>query len=79
VLAKKLEPSVWEAVQSLLKNEFLVQDLIEHAEKLHKEKTQNKEAKRIQEKIKSIESQAEVLAERLAILPKAVSGFPKWA
>jgi hypothetical protein len=73
VLAKKLEPAVWEAVHNLLKNEFLVKDLIKNAETLHKEKSQNKEAKRIESKIKSIESQIEVLAERLAMLPKSVS------
>ena len=73
VLAKKLEPAIWDAVMGMLQNQFMAEDLIENAQKLHKEKGKNTEAKRIVNKIKSIESQIEVLAERLAILPKSIS------
>ncbi|MEK6578987.1 MAG: recombinase family protein, partial [Bdellovibrionota bacterium] len=76
IQAKKLEPVIWEKVQELLSTPCLVEDLVEGAQKLHREKSKTSETKRIQEKIRSIEGQIEVLASRLAELPKSVSPTP---
>ncbi len=73
VLAKKLEPAVWEQVERLLANPIFAEDLIAEAQSLHQKKTQNSEIKRIKERIQGINSHLEALAERLAQLPKSVS------
>jgi len=76
LLATKLEPALWEEIHKLLIQPQMAEDLIAAANKKHKEMTQNSEAKRIQEKIRSYEGQLEVLAGRLAQLPKTVSAIP---
>lgn len=73
VTSKKLEPEVWMQVSGLLNSPKLAREIIDSAQALHKSKTKSSEIKRLQEKIRSLESQSEVLAERLAQRPKKVS------
>ena len=74
--ARKLEPALWEKVHDLLTQPKMAEELIGIANRIHKERTQNSESKRLQEKIRSLGGQLEVLAGRLAQLPKTVSAAP---
>ncbi len=74
--AKKLEPAVWDVVLNYLKNPKAAHAMIQTAESLHKEKSKSSESKKLQEKVRSLEGQLEVLSEHLAQLPKTISPGP---
>jgi len=76
LLATKLEPALWEEIHKLLIQPQMTETFIAAANGKHKERTQNSESKSIQERIRSYEGQLEVLAGRLAQLPKTVSAAP---
>lgn len=73
VLAKKLEPVVWEAVKDfLLKPEFFSEILLE-AKAISELNTPKKELERKNKKIYEINMQLDALSERLGLLPKSVN------
>jgi predicted DNA-binding protein (UPF0251 family) len=76
VLAEKLEPAVWEKVEELIWNPAVSEKIIEKAKALHTQRTQISESKRHKDKIHALKGQIDVLAERLAVLPKSVSPEP---
>jgi len=76
VLAKKLEPAAWEKVMYALNDSHWIKEIVSSAQEAHKAATQNKEARKIEDRIKSINEQIDVLAERLAELPKSISPAP---
>ena len=76
VLAKKLEPAVWEQIERLLRSTELAESILQEAKLLHAARASGGAASKIQAKIQSLSSQLEVLAERLGQLPKSVSPEP---
>lgn len=76
VQAKKLEPAVWEKVLNLISKKDMAEELIKEAERIHAGQSKNSERGRIQAKISTINSQIEILSERLAELPKDISPEP---
>lgn len=76
VQAKKLEPAVWAKVEELLCNPIIAEKILNKAKAMHAKRTQTSETKRIKEKINSLKAQSELLAERLALIPKSVSPEP---
>lgn len=73
VQAAKLEPAVWAEVMRLLEVPSVARKLIESAEALHAGCLRSSETKKLAEKIRVLGQQMDVLAERLAELPKSVS------
>ena len=71
--AKKLEPAVWSEIERVLMKPEFAGQLIRSVQALHATKTQGSEIKKRVEKLRSLGMQMEVLAERLAELPKSVS------
>lgn len=76
ILAKEIEPAVWEQVESLLRNPAFAKDLILEAKNTHAKTTKSDEAKQIRERIGILNNQIEVLAERVAQLPKELPAAP---
>ena len=76
VLAKKLEPAVWEAVESILTHPSLASRLLDEARKVYEQKSQTDESKTTRTAIHAYEQQLEALAERIAQLPKELSAGP---
>ncbi|MFN7684734.1 MAG: recombinase family protein [Oligoflexia bacterium] len=76
VQAKKLEPLVWGKVVELISKNDIAERLIREAEKIHAGQSKNSERGRIQSKVSTINSQIDVLSERLAELPKDISPEP---
>ena len=76
VPAKKLEPLVWEKVFGLLTSETIARDIVERAKVIQEERSKNSEQDRAKARIQSYTTQLEILAERLAQLPKTVSPVP---
>lgn len=76
VQAKKLEPAVWEKVEELIWNPAVSEMVIDKAKQLHAKRTQTSDVKRLKDKINTLTGQIDVLAERLAMLPKAISPEP---
>jgi len=73
VQAKKLEPAVWGEIERLLTAPKLAEDLLRGLQDLHAKKTKSSESKKSAEKVRVLTNQMEVLAERLAELPKSLS------
>ena len=69
-------PALWEKVSEFLERPTLAKEIIDAAKSLHEKRSKSPESKKIEDKIKSIDSQIEVLAERLSELPKFVSATP---
>lgn len=76
VPAKLIEPRVWEEVMALLKEPKRAEEIFKLSKKKFSELQTRGEDKKIQGKIRDLESQIEVLAERLSSLPKSVSPTP---
>lgn len=79
VLAKKLEPAVWEDVVQLLSNPDLAQAVIQEAHVIHGSQAHLSEADRVRTKIRDIELQIEAVSEHLTKLPKEMSPAPIFA
>jgi len=73
VLAAKLEPAVWAEIMRMLAVPSVGEKLLGAARAVHANRTKTSETKRVTEKIRVLSQQMDVLAERLAMLPKAVS------
>jgi len=76
VLAKRVEPAVWEEVQKLLLDPDVAQTLLMDAQAIHAKRTKKGDADRIQGRVYNLNSQIEALAERIAGLPKTLSADP---
>lgn len=76
ILAKRLEPHVWEKVDEIISNPFFAKRLIDQANAKYKAKKETSRAQKLKKSIKSINDQIETLAERLSTLPKSVSPAP---
>ena len=72
VLAKQLEPAVWEEVMKLLQRPEVGMGILAQAQSLHAKKRKSGERERIEGKVTALQSQLEALAERLAQLPKNI-------
>jgi site-specific DNA recombinase len=79
VLAKRLEPLVWEKVTECLTSESFAQDLLAAANREHKFNPAAKELEAHRSKISSLDSQLSLMAERLVSLPASVSPAPIYA
>lgn len=76
VQARKLEPLVWKEVERLLSEPALAQGIIEKGNVIYKRRAMPKHASEGQRRIQTIQGQIELLAERLATLPKEISPEP---
>jgi site-specific DNA recombinase len=74
VLAKKIEPVVWGAVKEFLTDRQVMGELLRLARKGQKQEVPERE--RLQQKLRGLENQTALLAERLASLPKEVDPKP---
>jgi hypothetical protein len=79
VLAKRLEPAVWEKIVELLQNPQMAQKLLENAKKDHESKGASQQRDKLRVKVRSIEAQIEALVEHLAKVPKDISPAPIYA
>ena len=76
ILAKVIEPKVWERVAALLIDPSNSQLLIESALKTYEGENQIQNTDRLRSKVRGIEEQIEALAEHLAKIPKGLSPAP---
>ncbi len=76
VQAKILEPAVWEEVLKLFRDPGLSKALLLDAKRVSEARLGDSGQKRTESRISSVIQQIEVLAERLAELPKSVSAAP---
>lgn len=76
VLAKKVEPLVWNEFTKLLTNELFIKNLLEKVTAIHKQNDEHKERERLKAKQYGLNSQIDALAERIGILPREISPTP---
>ena len=79
ILAKILEPVVWEDIAKVLTHPVEAQKIIEAAKKHHNSKGHIAAADKMKMQIRDIELQTEALAEHLTKIPKGVSPAPIFA
>ena len=70
VPAIKLEPVVWQEVKNFVLSAAFARDLLERAKLMQEAKNHTDELSKLRQKVKLTENQIEVLAERIATLPK---------
>jgi site-specific DNA recombinase len=76
ILAKRLEPAVWMEIEKLFKEQKIVDGLLHEAQQLHDKRNRVSDSKRLIDKIQSLGSQIDALAERIAVLPTSLSPEP---
>ena len=76
VLAKQLEPAVWDEISRLLRDEPVARALLDDARKTHERNPGSKEAERCRQIVFSTDRQLETMAERLSTLPSSISPTP---
>lgn len=76
VPAIKLEPVVWQEVKNFVLSDSFASDLLERARLMQEAKNQLDELSKLRQKLRLTENQIEVLAERIAILPKELDLKP---
>ena len=76
ILAKIIEPKVWDRVAALLTDPSNSEILIKSALKIYEGENQIKNTDRLRSKVRGIEEQIEALAEHLAKIPKGLSPAP---
>ena len=76
VPAKKLEPAVWNEIETILSKPEMLKSVFEKVQKKYEENPDKKEKGRIKAKIYGINSQIEALTERLSQIPKNISAAP---
>lgn len=76
ILAKKIEPVVWESVKEFLTDPKITQELIGKARKQFEENNEQKEFLKLKNKLTGTEFQIEALAERISTLPKDLDPRP---
>jgi len=76
ILAKMIEPKVWERVTALLTDPSNSELLIASALNVYRNENQVQNTDRLRSKVRGIEEQVEALAEHLAKIPKGLSPAP---
>jgi site-specific DNA recombinase len=76
ILAKQLEPAVWEEITKVLTSDQMAQNLHEEAMKSYKLNPGSRETERLRQTIFSVDEKLETLSERLATLPSTISPTP---
>lgn len=76
IMAKRLEPVVWEKLVRLLNQPEFARGIIAEAKKLHEKKSRRPELARLQRRSRDLDAHLDSLTERLAELPKGVSATP---
>lgn len=76
VLAKRLEPVVWDEVKKLILDPAKARELLEEARRIHSDHSITKERESLKANVFGLTSQIEALAERLSQIPKSVSAAP---
>lgn len=74
VLAKLIEPQIWQEVWRTVVTPELASDIVREAQRLHAERSDGDKPGELRRRIKTLDQQLENLAERIAELPKDVSG-----
>ena len=76
VQARKAEALVWAEFSRLLENDEFILELQSRVRELHSENDESSEKEKLKAKLYGVNSQLDALAERIAILPVAVSPAP---
>lgn len=76
ILAKIIEPLVWEQIHKLLIEETMAKELLEEAKRIHQSHGSVAESDRLRNKLMGVEEQTEALAEHLSKIPKGISPVP---
>lgn len=76
VLAKEIEPAVWQEITKVLTNDDVAKDLMNEAVKSFRLNPGSREAERHRQTVFSVDEKLETLSERLASLPSSVSPTP---
>ena len=76
VLAKKLEPVVWDEVKKIIVDQTFARNLLTEAIEAYHNQSDLKEKDNLKAKIHGYSSQLDAIAERLTQLPKSVSPTP---
>ena len=76
VNAAVLESMVWADAQEMMANPKIAEEVIASAYAKFKSQKRSDDERKVQGRIADLDSQLEVLAERLAVLPKAISASP---
>ena len=71
-----MEPAVWEKIEELLSKPQLGGEILNSARGQFESRSKRKEVEKAQSRIKDLDQQTEVLAERLAELPRSISPAP---
>lgn len=72
VLAKRLEPIVWQEVKAFLTNPEMAKLLFDEAKTRSLESKKTNTAEKVKRKLLGVDSQIEALAERIGFLPKGI-------
>lgn len=73
ILAKKIEPVVWEDVKRLLTDKHYMQVIFEEARANSQKFSKRGEVERLQNKVASLQNQIEATTERVSELPKGIN------
>lgn len=76
ILAKKIEPVVWQDVKRLLLDETYRRQLFTEAQGLKQDQTATRTVEKLKSKLASIDYQIEATAERVSTLPKEMDAKP---
>lgn len=76
ILAKKIEPVVWQDVKRLICREDYARELFEEASRLSSQVSLKTELDKMRAKISSLEKQIEATTERISELPKGINAQP---
>jgi site-specific DNA recombinase len=74
VLAKLIEPQIWQEIWRVMITPKLASDLIKEARKTHASRSTEDKQGELRRRLKTLETQLENVAERISDLPKDVSG-----
>ena len=76
ILAKRIEPVVWQDVKRLICSENYARELFEEASRLGGQTSLKAELDKMRAKISSLEKQIEATTERISELPKGINAQP---
>ena len=76
ILAKKIEPVVWQDVKRLLCGETYAKELFDEAQRITGQLSLKAEVDKLRAKISSLEKQIEATTERITELPKGINAQP---
>ncbi len=76
VLAKQLEPAVWNEVSKLFEKESFAAEILKAAKRSHDLNPESREVEKCNQTVFSVDRQLELMAERLSSLPETISPTP---